>query len=101
MATHLDANATIQAVEAVREAVRLGDVLVPSVCAAGFGLVMWFLRENFTGLKADLADMKRTHTLCQITLARDYPTKDDLSEVRDRVDGHECRIARLEVREQG
>lgn len=58
-------------------------------------VIVWFIKREFTSLKSRIDCFEKAQHACQISNAREFATKDDLSRVWERVDEHAEDIARI------
>ena len=73
--------------------------------ASGPAAIIGFMQWSFLKLSDDIAAIRsrmdcfeKSQHICQLDIAKNYATKDELGDLEGRVNKHESRISRLEGR---
>lgn len=67
--------------------------------AAIIGFIQWSfgkLRDDIAAIRGRMDCFERSQHICQLDIAKNYATKDELGDVNGKITNHESRISRLE-----
>lgn len=67
--------------------------------AAIIGFMQWSflkLRDDVAAIRGRMDCFEKSKHICQLDVAKNYATKDELSDVHGKLTNHESRISRLE-----